>query len=110
MKIAVTGKGGVGKTTTAAILARLYADEGRNVLAADVDPDANLGMALGFTEEELEDVTPISKMRKLIAERTGAGAETFGKFFKIKLRSGLLILSIQAFTKTVMLRCGYMKP
>jgi CO dehydrogenase maturation factor len=83
MKIAITGKGGVGKTTVAAILARLYADEGRKVLAADVDPDANLGMALGFTIEELAEITPISKMRALIAERTGAGAETFGKFFKI---------------------------
>ena len=47
MKIAVTGKGGVGKTTFAATLARLYAEEGRHVLAADVDPDANLGLALG---------------------------------------------------------------
>jgi CO dehydrogenase maturation factor len=83
MKIAITGKGGVGKTTVAAILARLYADEGRKVLAADVDPDANLGMALGFTQQELEGLTPITKMRELIAERTGAGAETFGKFFKI---------------------------
>ncbi|UOO37460.1 AAA family ATPase [Oscillospiraceae bacterium CM] len=83
MKIAVTGKGGVGKTTFSAVLARLYADEGRKVLAADVDPDANLGMALGFTPEELEGITPISKMRTLIAERTGASAETFGKFFKI---------------------------
>ena len=51
MKIAVTGKGGVGKTTFAATLARLYADEGKKVLAADVDPDANLGLALGFDEE-----------------------------------------------------------
>ena len=42
MKIAVTGKGGVGKTTFAATLARLYAEEGRHVLAADVDPDAIL--------------------------------------------------------------------
>ena len=48
MKIAVTGKGGVGKTTIAATLARLYAEEGHPVLAADVDPDANLGLALGF--------------------------------------------------------------
>ena len=50
MKIAITGKGGVGKTTFAATLAR-YAEEGRTVLAADVDPDANLGLALGFPEE-----------------------------------------------------------
>jgi CO dehydrogenase maturation factor len=83
MKIAITGKGGVGKTTIAAILARLYAGEGRKVLAADVDPDANLGMALGFTAEEIGELMPISKMRELIRERTGANSETFSKFFKI---------------------------
>ena len=73
MKIAITGKGGVGKTTFAATLARLYAEEGCTVLAADVDPDANLGLALGFPEEVLDSIVPISKMRKLIEERTGAG-------------------------------------
>lgn len=83
MKIAVTGKGGVGKTTFTAVLSRLYADEGRTVLAVDADPDANLGMALGFTEEELNEVVPITKMRELIKERTNSTAETFGKFFKI---------------------------
>ena len=62
MKIAVTGKGGVGKTTFAATLARLYADEGKKVLAADVDPDANLGLALGFDEETLDSIVPISKI------------------------------------------------
>ena len=71
MKIAVTGKGGVGKTTFAATLARLYAAEGRPVLAADVDPDANLGLALGFDEETLDSIVPISK---LVEERTGATA------------------------------------
>jgi CO dehydrogenase maturation factor len=83
MKIAVTGKGGVGKTTVASTLARLYADEGHKVLAADVDPDANLGLALGFTLDELDDITPISKMKNLANERTGADETGMGKFFKI---------------------------
>ncbi len=81
MKIAVTGKGGVGKTTFAATLARLYAEEGRKVLAADVDPDANLGLALGFSEEVLDSIVPISKMRKLVEERTGASNDN--KFYKL---------------------------
>lgn len=81
MKIAITGKGGVGKTTFAATLARLYAEEGKHVLAADVDPDANLGLALGFSEEVLDEITPISKMRKLVEERTCA--DPTNKFFKI---------------------------
>ena len=88
MKIAVTGKGGVGKTTLAAVLCRLCAEEGKKVLAVDADPDANLGSALGFTPEELAGITAISKMEELIAERTGTGKESgspsgLGKFFKI---------------------------
>ena len=79
--IMLMGKGGVGKTTFAATLARLYADEGRKVLAADVDPDANLGLALGFDEETLDSIVPITKMRKLVEERTGANE--VNKFFKI---------------------------
>ncbi len=86
MKIAVTGKGGVGKTTFAAVLARLYAQQGRGVLTADVDPDANLGAALGFTPEEVDAIVPISKMSALIAERTGSSKDNFSKFFKINPR------------------------
>ena len=81
MKVAVTGKGGVGKTTLSSTLARLYAAEGRTVLAADVDPDANLGLALGLTEEEVNAIVPISKMRTLVEERTGATYAN--KFFKL---------------------------
>ena len=81
MKVAVTGEGGVGKTTLSSTLARLYADEGRTVLAADVDPDANLGLALGLTEEEVNAIVPISKMRTLVEERTGATYAN--KFFKL---------------------------
>lgn len=81
MKVAITGKGGVGKTTLASTLARLYAAEGRPVLAADVDPDANLGLALGLSQEEVDEIIPISKMRTLVEERTGANEAN--KFFKL---------------------------
>ena len=81
MKVAITGKGGVGKTTLSSTLARLYADEGRTVLAADVDPDANLGLALGLTQEEVDEIIPISKMRDLAKERTGASDDN--RFYKL---------------------------
>ena len=81
MKVAITGKGGVGKTTFASTLCRLYADEGRKVLAADVDPDANLGLALGLTEEEVNAIVPVSKMKELAKERTAANASN--TFYKL---------------------------
>ena len=81
MKVAITGKGGVGKTTLASTLARLYADEGRTVLAADVDPDANLGLALGLTEDEVNSIVPVSKMKQLAKERTGVN--DMNSFYKL---------------------------
>lgn len=86
MKLAITGKGGVGKTTLASLLARVYAQEGRNVLAIDADPDANLAAALGYSPDEFSRITPISQMDDLIEERTGARPGTTGAFFKINPR------------------------
>lgn len=83
LKIAVTGKGGVGKTTLAGGLARLLADEGYNVVAVDADPDANLASSLGIPMEDMADVVPIADMKELVAERTGSKPGTFGTYFKM---------------------------
>lgn len=74
MKIAVTGKGGVGKSTVVGLLARALADDGWKVLAIDADPDANLASAIGIAPERIAHMTPISKMTDLARERTGAAA------------------------------------
>jgi len=83
LKIAITGKGGVGKTTLAGGLARLMAEEGYNVLAVDADPDANLASSIGISPEEMEGVVPIADMKELVAERTGSKPGTYGTFFKM---------------------------
>jgi len=80
MKVAVSGKGGVGKTTLSAMLATALSLKGRRVVALDADPDANLAAALGLPPEEHP--TPLSEMRDLIAERTGATGG-YGGYFKL---------------------------
>ncbi len=86
MKLAVTGKGGVGKTTLTALLAQVYADRGRQVLAVDADPSPCLAGALGFPQEQRSRLRPIAEMDALIEERTGAKPGTVGGFFTINPR------------------------
>jgi CO dehydrogenase maturation factor len=81
MKLAVSGKGGVGKTTFAALMTRALSDQGKRVLAIDADPDANLASGLGIADSDK--IVPISEMEELIFERTGAKPGGIGGFFKL---------------------------
>jgi CO dehydrogenase maturation factor len=83
MKIAVSGKGGVGKTTLVLLLARFFRDRGAGVILVDADPDGNLAAGLGLDPAS---VVPISAMKDLIAERTGARPGTSGGLFKLNPR------------------------
>jgi len=79
MKIAISGKGGVGKTTLAAILSKIFSSRGYKVFAIDADPDVNLALSLGFSNQP----TPLIQMRELIEERTGAKIGSRTPFFKL---------------------------
>lgn len=82
-KIAITGKGGVGKTTLSSLLAYLYTEAGYTVLAVDADPASGLANALGFPAELTAAITPVSEMDELIFERTGAQPGSIGGYFKL---------------------------
>ena len=86
MKLAISGKGGVGKTTLSGLLAQAYADAGRDVLAVDADPSPCLAGALGFPQELRDKLHPIAEMDALIEERTGAKPGTMGGFFTLNPR------------------------
>ncbi len=83
MKVSISGKGGVGKTTLAGCLARYLAERGQAVLAIDADPDSNLPSALGVPPERLAQIQPLAELKELVAERTGAQPGSFGGMFKL---------------------------
>lgn len=83
LKLAVGGKGGVGKTTITSLIARSIAalNKDKTVIAIDADPVANLAAGLGI--DESIPITPVSELSDLIAERTGAQPGTMGGFFTL---------------------------
>jgi len=81
MKIAISGKGGVGKTLLVSLLSTIFTEHGYSVLAIDADPDANLAATLGFPNPDR--ITPISDMSALIEERTGTRPGQVGAYFKL---------------------------
>lgn len=81
VKIAISGKGGVGKTTVCAVLAHLFAEDGLDVLVIDADSDPNLASALGVSIEEMPE--PLIEMKRLIGQRTGVKPGAIGQYFKL---------------------------
>lgn len=69
MKIGVVGKGGVGKTTVSALLARALTARGRRVLAVDTDSNPNLGLSLGLDARQTDDMPTVP--RSIIVGRRG---------------------------------------
>jgi len=86
MKIAISGKGGVGKTTLAGVMARILGKRGCKVIAIDADPDSNLASAIGISEEQMKTLQPLAQMKEFIEERTGAKKGTYGAFFQLNPR------------------------
>jgi len=81
MKIAIGGKGGVGKTTVCSVWAQLFAGEGHDVLAIDADPSLSLGAAFGLPAQHTP--KPLIEMKDLIAERTGTRKDGVGAYFRL---------------------------
>ncbi|MHB9095888.1 MAG: nucleotide-binding protein, partial [Eubacteriales bacterium] len=79
MKIAISGKGGVGKTTVSAALAKLFAASHKKVYAVDADPDACLAAAVGIPDEQIRNLKPLVDMKELIERKSGGG----GAFFSL---------------------------
>ena len=81
MKLAITGKGGVGKTTTSSLIVMALKAIGREVIAIDADPDSNLAATMGYAEAA--SIKPLVELQDLIEDRTGVKPGTTGGMFRL---------------------------
>ena len=81
MRVAISGKGGVGKTTVTALWGRAFAADGHDVFLIDADPDANLAHALGVPAADLP--SPLVALKDLVKERTGSDPDQAGQYFRL---------------------------
>ncbi|WP_211531322.1 ATP-binding protein [Methanocalculus chunghsingensis] len=91
LRVIVSGKGGVGKTTITALLATSFTDAGFSVLAVDADPQEDLAYALGCSQSM---ITPVTRNRRYISEKIGGGG----------------VISLTPDLSDVASRCGVMTP
>ncbi len=87
LRVLVAGKGGVGKTTVAALLSHFLRDRGMRVLAVDADSVPNLGMALGLPADVSRGIVPLVRNEELVEQRTGARpGQAWGVLFRVNPR------------------------
>jgi len=96
MKIAVVGKGGSGKTTTAAVLARTLARSGRPTLALDCDSNPNLGISLGLGEDATERLVTVREAVDAGEEEHAASAEELIERFGVDAPDGVRLAVVSA--------------
>ncbi len=106
MKLGIVGKGGVGKTTVAALFAQAYAERGDRVVAIDTDSNPNLGMSLGLSLKETEDVPVLP--RSLIVGSGGdtAAADVIREFGRATPAGATLLSAIRVTAAGAGCTCG----
>jgi len=96
VKVAIGGKGGVGKTTVCAVWSQLLAEDDFDVLAIDADSDTNLAWAFGIPSAQSPE--PLIKMKELIAERSGTGKEEQLSYDSAVLATAELLMNKQIYS------------
>jgi CO dehydrogenase maturation factor len=96
MKVAVVGKGGSGKTTTSAVLARTFARAGRTTLALDCDSNPNLGISLGLGEDATEQLITVRDAVDAGEQEHASSADDLVERFGVEAPDGVRLAVVSA--------------